>query len=121
MFKISYTDNVIKPRSKTTDSSGRNSGLELKKRLSSVVSSSLVHQDRGELGTGCHSNNLVARQPTGSQRYSLIGDRGSRGSLTPSPSLSTPRVGNYSNITIGETTVCWHFGNQGRLRLACAV
>ena len=99
---------MSKPRSKTADSiSGRGSGLDLKKRLSSVVSSSLIHQEnRGELVTNFHDKAVVARkQLLGNQRYSLIGDRSSRGSSTPSPALSAP-----SKVTVDVAkciiTVC---------------
>ena len=92
MLQFTYTDSSRKPRSRTNDSaSGRSSGLDFKKRLSSVVSSSLMHQENpGGLGTSAHEKTVDARQRAGNQRFSLIGDRSSRGSSTSSPALSTP-------------------------------
>lgn len=115
VFQFCYTDSVSKPRSKTADSiSGRGSGLDLKKRLSSVVSSSLIHQEnRGELVTNFHDKAVVARkQLLENQRYSLIGDRSSRGSSTPSPALSAPSKDRTSVVEDDVNFVQWSFSEQ---------
>ena len=92
MLQFTYTDTVTKPRSRTSDSpSGRSSGYDFNKRLSSVVSSSLIHQENaGGLGTSIKERTMIGKQSAGNQRFSLIGDISSRSSSASSPALSTP-------------------------------